>query len=87
VNPQSLYVFAHSLYVDPTHDKPVHPAFLDFLFREAGFEDISIEWRAMPEDADSLDLDALEPGPMRENLSRIDRLLFAAQDYALVATR
>jgi O-antigen chain-terminating methyltransferase len=87
VNPQSLYTFAHSLYVDPTHDKPVHPAYLDFLLREAGFENISIDWRAMPAADDALDLDAVEPGPVRDNLSRIDRLLFAAQDYAIVATR
>ena len=37
VNPQSLYVFARSFYLDPTHVRPVHPAYLEFLFREAGF--------------------------------------------------
>ena len=87
VNPQSLYVFAHSLFVDPTHDKPVHPAYLDFLFREAGFEDVILDWRALPGADDALDLDAVEPGPTRDNLGKLDRIVFGPQDYAIVATR
>ena len=58
VNPQSLYVFAHALFLDPTHMRPVHPAYLAFLFREAGFAAVDIEWRSPPP-AD----DVLEPAP------------------------
>jgi SAM-dependent methyltransferase len=86
VNPQSLYVFAHSLYVDPTHYKPVHPAYLDFLFREAGFEQVEIEWRAMPDSRDALDLPAGDEG-VAGNLEKLNRLIYGPQDYAIVATR
>ncbi len=37
VNPASLYTYAHAFWVDPDHVRPVHPNFLEFLFREAEF--------------------------------------------------
>jgi SAM-dependent methyltransferase len=90
VNPQSLYVFAHALYIDPTHLRPVHPAYLAFLFREAGFSAVDIEWRSPPPSDDVLEEvrsgHAL-PGAINANVKRLNQLLFAPQDYLLVATR
>jgi len=90
VNPQSLYVFAHALYLDPTHMRPVHPAYLAFLFREVGFKHVDIEWRSPPPSGD-----VLEPAPdetpgasvHNENVRRLNELLFAPQDYLIVAVR
>lgn len=90
VNPQSLYVFAHAFYVDPTHTQPVHPAYLSFLFEEAGFASVRIEWRSDPPGDDVLQevpADDEVGKAMNENLDRLNRLLFAPQDYAVVATR
>ena len=28
---------------DPSYQRPVHPAYLAFLFREAGFADVAVE--------------------------------------------
>lgn len=90
VNPQSLYVYAHALYVDPTHLRPVHPAYLTFLFQEAGFAGVQIEWRSPPPDGDRLvDLPG-EGEPVATanvNVARLNALLFAPQDYALIAHR
>jgi SAM-dependent methyltransferase len=90
VNPQSLYVFAHAFYLDPTHLRLVHPAYLAFLFREAGFASVEIEWRSPPPPGDVLvpapDGDAT-PGGYDENVRRLNQLLFAPQDYLVVATR
>ena len=88
VNPQSLYVFARAFYADPTHAQPVHPGYLSFLFREAGFDGVRIEWRSPPPADEAL----VEPSPraaepQRENVRRLNQLLFAPQDYALVAIR
>lgn len=84
LNPQSLYVFARALYVDPTHDQPVHPALLDFLLKEAGFSGVAIEWRSLPPVEERLSgggsLDD-------EDLGRLNALLFGPQDYAISATR
>ena len=86
VNPQSLYVFAHSFYVDPTHVHPVHPGYLAFLFREAGFSGVRIDWRSEP-GAEEMLQRIHDDGVMDENIERLNRLLFGAQDYALIAIR
>ena len=91
VNPQSLYVFAHAFYLDPTHSNPVHPAYLQFLFEEAGFTEVLIEWRSPPP-ADDV-LEELTTGPdelvqgFNANIRRLNQLLFAPQDYLITARR
>jgi O-antigen chain-terminating methyltransferase len=90
VNPQSLYVFAHSFYLDPTHVAPIHPAYLHFMFKEAGFSSVEIEWRSPPPADDVLqriDGDAGVARQVNANVDRLNQLLFAAQDYALIAIR
>jgi O-antigen chain-terminating methyltransferase len=90
VNPQSLYVFAHAFYLDPTHVRPVHPAYLAFLFREAGFAAVDIEWRSPPPPDDVLEEVRSEhtlPGAINANVKRLNQLLFAPQDYLLAAVR
>ena len=90
VNPQSLYVFAHALYLDPTHLRPVHPAYLAFLFREAGFAQVDIEWRSAPPADDMLERTPAETAGStvyNENVRRLNELLFAPQDYLLAAVR
>lgn len=90
VNPESLYVFAHAFYVDPTHTQPVHPGYLQFLFQEAGFTEVGIEWRSEPPDDDVLHAvpgdDPLSRA-VNDNVERLNRLLFKAQDYAVFARR
>jgi SAM-dependent methyltransferase len=90
INPQSLYTFAHSFYLDPTHLRPVHPAYLVFLFQEAGFAQVEIEWRSLPPADDMLQTvpggNGL-PDQYNENVARLNQLLFAPQDYLVVARR
>lgn len=90
VNPQSLYVFARSFYLDPTHVRPVHPSYLEFLFGEAGFAKVQIDWRNPPrrqETLEELDGDDDATRRMNSNIANLNALLFAPQDYAIVATR
>lgn len=87
VNPQSLYTFAHSFYLDPTHGNPVHPAYLKFLFEEAGFPHVELEWRSPPPADDVLAADEDATKVQAANLERLNQLLFAPQDYALIARR
>lgn len=85
VNPQSLYVFAHAFYLDPTHTTPIHPSYLQFLCEERGFSTVDIEWRSPPPDAD------LPPVPedkqMADAIEAISRQLFGPGDYAVIATK
>jgi hypothetical protein len=90
VNPASLYTYARAFWVDPDHVRPVHPSFLEFLFREAEFSRIAIEYRSPVSESE-----ALLPLPgsdqqtrlLNENFERIGALLFGSQDYAVIATR
>jgi 2-polyprenyl-3-methyl-5-hydroxy-6-metoxy-1,4-benzoquinol methylase len=91
VNPQSLYVYAHAFYLDPTHVKPVHPSYLAFLFREAGFAAVAMDWRSLPQDDDRLEEVTAEDSDLEKrlnkNIGRLNQLLFAPQDYLVTATR
>lgn len=78
-NPQSLFVFAHAFYIDPTHQVPVHPAYLEFLVREAGFSGVRIEWLSPVNEDEAV----LDDGT--ENSRRTAALLSAPQDYRLYA--
>jgi O-antigen chain-terminating methyltransferase len=91
-NPTTLLVFAKSFYMDPTHNKPVHPETLLFLLKSKGFTNVSlIEMEPATEhylsvlnaDTDSIsNLDDFNSG-----IQRINRILFGPQDYAVIATR
>jgi SAM-dependent methyltransferase len=90
VNPQSLYVYAHSFYLDPTHVRPVHPGYLEFLLREAGFAEVEIDWRNPPREWELLkEIPGEDPATqqMNTNIESLNALLFAPQDYAIIATR
>jgi hypothetical protein len=70
--------------------RPVHPSFLEFLFREAEFARFSIEYRSPVSETETLvPLAGDDPQTrlVNENFERIGALLFGAQDYALIATR
>lgn len=93
VNPQSLYVFARSFYLDPTHTTPVHPAYLCALFELAGFRSVEVDWRSPPPGDDRLEplpAGVADPGlveRLNEHVERLNRLLFAPQDYLVTARR
>ena len=96
LNPQSLYIFARAFYADPTHDTPVHPAYLEFLLKEAGFSEIGIEWRSPPPDGEPLQpvsTSTAEDDPdglvaqVNANIARVNAILFGPQDYAILAVR
>ncbi len=90
VNPMSMFAYAHALWVDPDHTRPVHPDFLAFLCREAGFAEVErVDRSPVPAD-ESLELlpgDDEATKQLNVNFERINALLFAPQDYAIVATR
>jgi len=90
VNPASLYTYARAFWMDPDHVRPVHPGFLEFLFREAEFARFAIEYRSPVSEAEALvPLTGDDPQTLavNENFQRINALLFGAQDYAVIATR
>lgn len=95
-SPLSLVVAARNFWLDPTHQRPVHPSYLADLARRQGFEEIEVlplrpfppEQRLPEVPLDAIDAD-LHPLADRVNRlrDRLDDLLFGAQDYGLVARK
>jgi len=95
-NPLSLVVAARNFWLDPTHQRPVHPESLKLLYELAGFDPIErLDLRPFP-DAERLpeiDLAALpsEQRPLADRVNRLrdrlDELLYGHQDYGLIGTR
>jgi 2-polyprenyl-3-methyl-5-hydroxy-6-metoxy-1,4-benzoquinol methylase len=83
-NPQSLYIFARAFWLDPTHTKPLHPLYVEFVMKQAGFREVTVEWLNEPA-ADERLLESGDPSELGriadENARRVNSLLFAAQDY------
>ncbi len=87
-NPRNLVVGSSSFYLDPTHERPMHPLLLEFLVRSRGFDPVEVRYLHPA-------ADGLEPGDESETarktvepvLDRLNELLYGAQDYAVLARR
>lgn len=82
-NPRCLAIFAGDFYLDPTHQRPVPPALLDFLLRESGFGQVETIERhpaseVFPEIAKMDENEALRG--FRERF-------FGGLDYAIIARK
>ncbi len=95
-NPLSMVVAARNFWLDPTHQRPVHPESLEVLFDAVGFDPVRrLEMRAYT-DAERLpeiSLDQLggETKVLADRINRLrdrlDDLLFGYQDYGLVGVK
>ncbi len=90
INPKSLSVFSNSVYMDPTHFRPIHPETLKFLFENAGFRDVSFIFSGEFSDKEKLEKVSEENEKDRvynRNIAKLNELLFAPQDYAVVGKK
>ena len=93
VNVASALAYFDVFIRDLTHVRPLHPETLRFMAAAAGFSEARIELRSPVPDDVRLHLlpGGGMPPPvvkvMNENVERLNALLFAPLDYALVARR
>ena len=93
VNPRSVIGLLEVFNRDLTHEKPLHPDTLSFLAAAAGFTDVRIELRSPIEPAARLqpvpaeDLPPRAAEALNENVARLNDLLYAPQEYVLLARR
>ncbi len=102
INAASWSAFFHSYIRDITHVRPLHPDTLQYFVTASGFQDVRVEYRApwpasskltplpTPDDAGPPD----SPTPMAKlvltfnhNVEKLNRLMFADQDYAVIGER
>jgi 2-polyprenyl-3-methyl-5-hydroxy-6-metoxy-1,4-benzoquinol methylase len=92
-NPLSLVALAN-FSADLSHDRPLHPATLSFLARQAGFRNVELRFLSEPSEAERLKLVPLPDGrdlaPAKDaldaNVNRLNDVVFGPQDYAVLAT-
>jgi O-antigen chain-terminating methyltransferase len=102
INAASWSAFFHSYIRDITHVRPLHPDTLQYFVTASGFQDVRVEYRApwpasskltpLPTPADAGPPD--RPTPMAKlvltfnhNVEKLNRLMFADQDYAVIGER
>ena len=84
VNVQSLITFSRAWTLDPSHRQPMHPLTLRFLAEQAGFARCELVYGSEVESGTALEASGGGEAAER-NVARLNALLFAPQDYALVA--
>ncbi len=90
VNPTSVIALVESFYRDLTHQKPLHPETLEFMLRAVGFPEVTVRTTSpVGERARLLPVMASMDGSdtVNQNFEKLNALLFADQDYAVIATK
>ncbi len=90
-NPMSLAIYTNSFYMDPSHNKPVHPLTMKYLLEKAGFCDIDIIFTKssrLPVKIPALDTkyDA-NMAAFNTAMQEVEHMLYGSQDYAIIARR
>jgi SAM-dependent methyltransferase len=93
VNPCSVIGYLDVFTRDPSHERPLHPDTLRFLAAAQGFNEARIEYRAPVDPMTRLQPIPTEGLPpraaqlMNENVARLNALVYAPREYALIARR
>jgi len=85
-NPTCLAIFANSFYLDMSHNKPVHPLTLEFILQSQGFREVeTIYFSELEEKLPKLSGSGLgNEEEVNKGIDRLNRLLYGAQDYAII---
>ena len=88
-NPTCLATYLNSFYMDPSHNKPVHPKTLQYLLQQQGFNNIQVIYTEQSKAGYRLPLLSV---PNADNLSEfndginaLSDIIFGSQDYAIIA--
>ena len=89
INPLSLFALSRIYFLDPTHQRPLHPEYMRYLLETSGFSAVEILYGAEPEEEKLVEADAASPQalPFNTNVDRLNRLLFSPSEYAIKAVK
>ncbi len=90
-NPMSLSIYTNSFYIDPSHNRPVHPLTMKYLLEKAGFREITIIFTKSsrpPFQIPKLQIQgAAGIEEFNQAMEKAGEMLFGSQDYAIVAKK
>lgn len=84
VNVASLITHARAFTLDPTHQLALHPLTLKLLVEGCGFHDVDVVFSGEVEDDLRMETAGMDEA-MKRNLERLNHIVFAPQDYAVIA--
>lgn len=90
-NPSVVSTMTGGFFVDPTHERPVHPLWIKYLMEKAMFTDIVLEY---PEYAwvtagsiPALEEDNENVKMFNDKIAYLNNLLYGSTDYTIIATK
>ena len=96
VNPLSFFSFAN-FYIDMSHVRPVHPETLRFLFDNAGFRELEVNFHSpvtedarlqkMPEGEEKDEMEQQRIGVYNRNIEMLNGTLYGEQDYSVIGKK
>lgn len=90
-NPTCLLTFTSAFYIDPTHNKPVHPKMLEYFLRNVGFTTVEVVYTDDSRADYRLPLlnikgmDNLQD--VNDAINLLTDVIFGSQNYAIIATK
>jgi O-antigen chain-terminating methyltransferase len=84
INPLSLFALSRIYFLDPTHQRPLHPEYMRYLLENSGFGAVEILYGAEPGEEKLAEADPASPQALafNSNVDRLNRLLFSPSEYA-----
>lgn len=87
-NPNNHQVGAANFYLDPTHLKPLHPLFLEFLVRSRGFDEVEVRELHGPGFEPLLPTDlGGDPARTTPFVTALNDAFASSLDYAVIARK
>jgi SAM-dependent methyltransferase len=89
INPLSLFALSRIYFLDPTHQRPLHPEYMRYLLEASGFSAVEILFGAEPDAEKLMETAAASPQALEfnTNVDRLNRLLFPSSEYAVKGTK
>ena len=90
-NPTCLSIYTNAFYMDPSHNRPVHPKSLQFYLQNAGFSSVEIVYTdnsRVPYRLPLLNIAGVENlAEINDAINGMTDLIFGSQNYAIVAIK
>lgn len=90
-NPTSLAIYTEAFYMDPSHNKPIHPKTLQYIAEKEGFTEVQIVFTQssrLPYSIPELpEHDEAAVQEFNQAMKRVSELLYGSQDYAVIARK
>ena len=90
-NPMCLSVYRNAFYIDPSHQKPVHPKMMEYILKREGFRKVEI---IFPDNSKCgyrlplLNMDtAADLSEFNDGINLLSDILFGSEDYAVIAVK